>query len=350
MKKISLAVLVSLLSFSIFSQKLDKKSLESGVYAHMKTSKGNILLFLEHEKTPLTVANFVGLSEGKYNPFDTIAFKKPFYNGLKFHRVIANFMIQGGDPKGNGMGDPGYKFFDEFHDELKHKGAGILSMANSGPNTNGSQFFITHKETPWLDGKHSVFGHVVQGQDVVDSIAQNDSIESIQIVRIGKSAKKFKPTKVFKELYSVKEEQIAKELEELENVKKMSEEEYKVYFKEQMIKDYPTAIQTASGLMIAIHEPGSEEKPTTGQTVKVHYTGMFTNGKKFDSSRDRNQPFSFPVGQGRVIKGWDEGIPMLGKGGRATLIIPYFLGYGPKGQAVIPPYSTLVFDVEMIDF
>mgnify|MGYP002619842496 CR=1 FL=1 len=350
MRKLVTTVLIALISAYSIAQKIDKKSLEPGVYALINTAKGDILIFLEHERTPLTVANFVGLAEGKYKPFDTLEIKTPFYNGLKFHRVIADFMIQGGDPKGNGMGDPGYKFFDEFNDDLAHTGAGILSMANSGPHTNGSQFFITHKETPWLNNKHSVFGHVVQGQDVVNQIAQDDVMEKVSIIRIGKSAKKFKPTKVFQELYSQKASQLEAEQTALEMVKKMSVEEYKVYFKEEMLKDYPNAIQTESGLMIAIHEPGSDEKPAAGSTVKVHYTGMFTNGKKFDSSRDRNQAFSFPVGQGRVIKGWDEGIPMLGKGGRATLIIPYFLGYGPNGQSIIPPYSTLIFDVEMLDF
>lgn len=350
MKNIFITGLLALVTLTVTAQKFDKKSLEPGVYANITTTKGDILLKLEHEKAPLTVANFVGLAEGKFKPFDTLEIKDPFYNGLKFHRVMANFMIQGGDPAGNGMGDPGYKFFDEFHEDLLHTGPGILSMANSGVNTNGCQFFITHKDTPWLNGKHSVFGHVVSGQDVVNSIAQDDIMESITIIRVGKSAKKFKPTKVFQELYGKYEEKVKQEQAELEMAKKMNVEEYKVHFKEQMLKDYPNAIQTESGLMIAIHEPGSDEKPENGTTVKVHYTGMFTNGKKFDSSRDRNQPFSFPVGQGRVIKGWDEGIPMLGKGGRATLIIPYFLGYGAHGQAVIPPYSILIFDVEMLDF
>ncbi len=350
MKKIIAGLFIFGAITSGFAQKINKKNLDPGMYANIQTSKGNILVVLEHEKTPLTVANFIGLSEGKFQPFDSVYYKAPFYDGLKFHRVIANFMIQGGDPKGNGMGGPGYKFFDEFQDDLKHDKAGVLSMANSGPNTNGSQFFITHKETPWLDGKHSVFGHVLQGQDIVDSIEQNDSIVRISIIRKGKSAKKFKASKVFQQLYHEKAEQVAKELAEMEKVKNMSVEEYKTYFKEQTIKDFPKATQTESGLMVVIHEPGSEEKPQKGQMVKVHYTGTFLNGKKFDSSKDRDQPFSFPVGKGKVIKGWDEGIPLIGKGGRATLIIPYFLGYGSRGQSIIPPYATLLFEVEVLDF
>jgi len=199
MKKIALLSLLFLTTISVFSQKAKKPKLEPGLYAEMTTSKGVILLQLEFEKTPLTVANFVGLAEGKIK---NMAKKEgvKFYDSLKFHRVIPNFMIQGGDPMGTGAGGPGYSFKDECVPDLKHDKPGILSMANAGSGTNGSQFFITHKETPWLDGKHTVFGHVVTGQDVVNAIQGGDMIISVKIIRKGKSAKKFKADKVFAEL------------------------------------------------------------------------------------------------------------------------------------------------------
>ncbi len=189
-------VLMVLMNLSVMAQ---NKDLADGLYAELKTSKGTILLKLEYQATPLTVANFVGLAEGKIKN-DAKPLGTPFYDGLIFHRVIPNFMIQGGDPLGSGMGGPGYKFKDEIVDTLKHKGPGILSMANAGKTTNGSQFFITHVPTPWLDGKHTVFGHVITGQEVVNAIVQGDKIEKVTILRVGKDAKKFDAAKTFEEL------------------------------------------------------------------------------------------------------------------------------------------------------
>ncbi len=322
------------------NNKTDKEFLKSqpeGLYAKIETNKGDIYLQLEYKKTPLTVANFVGLAEGTIQ--NTARPNQAFYNGLIFHRVIKDFMIQGGCPKFNGTGDPGYKFPDEIDTTLKHNGPGILSMANAGPHTNGSQFFITHKATPWLDGRHTVFGHVVKEQDVVNAIEQNDTIRKVVILRKGKEAEKFDAPKVFETLKKQKEDEvltISKQKEEME-LKLIQEK-------------FPNAQSTASGLRYILQREGTGDTPKQGQTVLVHYTGTFLDGKKFDSSYDRNQPIEIPIGIGRVIKGWDEGIMMLKKGSKATLIIPYQLGYGEQGYpGVIPPKSWLIFDVELLD-
>jgi peptidyl-prolyl cis-trans isomerase A (cyclophilin A) len=314
------------------------KDMPDGIYAEMITSKGTILIQLEFEKTPMTVANFVGLAEGKIEnkakPLGT-----PYYDGLKFHRVIKDFMIQGGDPQGNGQGGPGYSFPDEIDPTLKHTGPGILSMANAGPATNGSQFFITHKETPWLDGKHAVFGHVVKGQNVVDAIAQDDVLTKVNILRKGAAAEKFDAAATFKtKRDNFEKEQAAKAAAEAEAAKKVIAEKY------------PNAKTTASGLMYIIEKEGTGKQATAGSTVKVHYTGKLTNGNKFDSSLDRGEPIEFPLGQGRVIRGWDEGIALFKEGGKGTLIIPSDLGYGERGYPpVIPAKATLIFEIELIE-
>lgn len=201
MKKTSsllfVCMLISTLSFGQ-NDKKQYKDLPDGLYAEIQTDRGNILLFLEYQRAPLTVANFVGLAEGKIHnaakPDGTL-----FYDGLTFHRVVPDFVIQGGDPAGNGSGGPGYVFKDEFHSDLKHDKAGILAMANSGPRTNGCQFYITHKETPFLDNKYNVFGHVVKGQDVVNAIQVGDKINHVKIIRKGKAVKKYNPAAIFAE-------------------------------------------------------------------------------------------------------------------------------------------------------
>lgn len=327
----------------------NKMDLADGIYANINTTKGDILIELEYKKTPMTVANFVGLAEGNFTNGDKV-FTTPFYDGLKFHRVIPNFMIQGGDPQGTGAGDPGYKFADEFDPTLVHDKAGILSMANSGPATNGSQFFITHKETPWLNNKHTVFGHVIKGQNVVDSIVGNDVMTKVTIYRIGKEAKKFNATEVFAEV-GAKAAAIAKEkAEEAAKFKAMSQKQKNKWFRKKMKKQYRKAKQTESGLMYIVEEKGSGEKPEVGKNVTVHYSGYFTDGNKFDSSVDRGQPFQFPLGQKRVIAGWDEGVALMSKGAKYKLILPYWLGYGEEARGPIPASSTLVFDVELIEF
>ncbi len=329
-------ILSYLLFMAIFYANAQK--LADGLYAKITTEKGDILLQLEPEKTPMTVANFVSLAEGTNTYVVKKYSNKPFYDGLKFHRVIPNFMIQGGDPTGTGAGNPGYQFKDEFDSTLKHDKAGTLSMANAGPGTNGSQFFITHKATPWLNGKHTVFGHVLKGQDVVNKIKKGDKIVHIEIIKKGKKAKKFNASKVFDTL--MKKEQEAKRLKEEQEKAKIA----LILDKEKQAKVLD------SGLKIYILEQGIEPKPKQGEKVKIHYTGYLRDGKKFDSSVDRNQPFITPIGVGRVIKGWDEGIQQLNVGTKAILYIPAEMAYGKRGAGnVIPPNSDLIFEVEVLD-
>lgn len=317
----------------------DETKLEDGLYAEIKTSRGTILVSLFHEKTPLTVANFVGLAEG------TKASNQPagkrYYDGLTFHRVIPDFMIQGGDPSGNGTGGPGYQFPDEFRADLKHDRAGILSMANAGRGTNGSQFFITHRATPWLDFKHTVFGRVVEGQKVVDAVQQGDRMISVTIIRKGADAQNFKADQAAFDAILARRE---KEKETLQATDTAA-------FLKRMKATYPEAREIKSGLLYLPVSPGQGEAVKAGDRVSVHYTGRLESGKQFDSSLDRGRPIRFSVGRGEVIKGWDLGIVGMKKGEKRRLLIPYPLAYGVNGYpGVIPPKAALIFDVELVDF
>lgn len=370
-----------------------KKTVEDVIIAEIYTNKGKIALQLEFQKTPITVANFITLAEGT-NTFVTNDRKgKPFYNGLKFHRVIANFMIQGGCPLGNGSGDPGYKFKDEFDPSLKHDKPGIFSMANSGAATNGSQFFITHKDTPWLDNKHSVFGHVIEGQKVVDAIAQDDMIEKVVIIRKGKLAKKFDAVKIFSEYMKIKPELDKKAAEDAQTKAdaqaKLDSERRQKEAEAKAIADAETKAKlgpvlaakiaefkalkaksttTATGLQYSILKKGSGVKPTEGKDIYVHYAGYLEDGSLFDSSYeainkiygkfDQNranqngyQPFPFKYGnKGGLIPGFLEGINNMNFNDKAIFFIPANLGYGEKGAGnVIPPNSNIIFEVEILE-
>jgi len=308
--------------------------MQDGLYAKFNTTKGEILVALEYKKTPGTVGNFVALAEGNLEnsvkPQGT-----PYYNGLKFHRVIPDFMVQGGCPQGSGSGNPGYQFDDEFHPELKHDGPGVLSMANAGPGTNGSQFFITHIETAWLDNKHTVFGKVEHGQEVVDAIAQGDVIESLEIVRVGTDAEAYNAVEAFRTFEGSREKRLV---------------EAKALADAELDKIATGFNKTDSGLRYQIIQEGKGAKAEKGKTVAVHYKGQLADGTVFDSSYKRNQPLEFPVGVGQVIAGWDEGICLLNVGDKARLVIPSDLGYGSAGAGgVIPPDATLIFDVELMD-
>ncbi len=334
------AVIFIIIVFSLFGCSAD---LPDGLYAEINTNKGTILLILEYQKVPMTVANFVGLAEG------TIDFQnrtgEKYYDGLIFHRVMEDFMIQTGCPYGNGTGNPGYKFPDEFHPELLHDRAGIISMANSGPGTNGSQFFITHTETPWLDGKHSVFGHVTEGQNVVDSIEQGDEIKNIRIIRVGESAEEFI---VSQDLFNRLIDQAESQDQELAAAGRENIITQVLELWTEIERD--SIVINSSGLMYVILKDGLDgDSPSFGATVTAHYTGMLIDGTVFDSSIERGEPLDFQIGQ--VIEGWNEALMSMTKGEKRFLIIPPQLGYGAQGYpGIIPPNAYLVFEVELIDF
>ena len=306
-----------------------------GIYAKFETSKGIVLLELTYDKTPGTVGNFVSLAEGTLKN-DHKGIGEPYYNGMKFHRVIPDFMVQGGCPQGSGVGGPGYQFDDEFHPDLKHNKPGTLSMANSGPATNGSQFFITHGKTDWLDGKHTVFGYVFEGQDIINNITQGDTIDSVTIERHGAAAKEWDALKAFEEFNSSGETREQSAIDAAD--KAMS----------TLVKGMK---KTASGLYYILTKEGEGEHPPKGANVSVHYRGTLVDGTVFDSSYQRDQPLEFSVGVGQVIPGWDEGILLLNKGAAARFVIPSHLGYGAQGAGgVIPADATLIFEVELIKF
>jgi peptidyl-prolyl cis-trans isomerase A (cyclophilin A) len=354
-----------------------------GIFAEFQTAKGKITVRLEYQKAPVTVANFVSLAEGK-NTFitDEKLKGKPYYDGLKFHRVIKDFMIQGGDPAGNGSGGAGYSFKDEIVPEFVFDKPGILAMANSGPGTNSSQFFITHKDTPWLNGKHTIFGYVISGQPVVNAIVQDDVIQKVTIVRKGAAAKAFDAPKVFADYYAhkaeddqkqaaIQNEARAKQAAEAAEAKKVYDEKY-APIKADKVKYLAgvrtTATKSPTGLEYKIIKTGTGKKPADGSTFYIHYAGYLEDGSLFDSSYEEvakaygkfdasrasqngYSPFPFQAGKkDGLIPGFLEGINTLSFGDKAVLFIPSKLGYGERGAGnIIPPNSNIIFEVELFE-
>ncbi len=314
------------------------KSLEGkeGVFAVLNTDKGEIVLELYYKKTPLTVTNFVGLAEGTLD----VCKGKPYYDGLKFHRVISNFMIQGGDPKGNGTGGPGYNFVDEIVDDLKFTSSGILAMANAGPGTNGSQFFITHVETPWLNGNHTIFGKVVDeaSQSTVNAIAQNDKIISIKIIRQGADASKFTATQVDFDKLAVEAKKKAMAAKEKANAAKIAEVE----------KAFPGYNKDENGIYYKTTKEGSGSKCGSGKFVATEYKGYLVDGTVFDQSKGRG-PLEFQAGAGQMIPGFDIMVQDMKLGEKRTIVIPSDLAYGDRGYpGVIPGGAYIAFDIELV--
>ncbi len=385
MKKTLLTLIATVISIANFAQNTD------GIYAKMETTKGTILLNLEYKKTPITVANFISLAEGT-NPYVSENLKnKKYYDGLKFHRVIPDFMIQGGDPLGTGTGGPGYKFMDEIDSSLKHSKGGILSMANAGKGTNGSQFFITHKDTPWLDGKHTVFGSVVEGMNVVNKIAQGDVINKLEIIRVGTDAKSFDATKVFSDYYGKFAEEQKKQAKieaEKRRVQdsinadsktkqaKIEAEKKAAYLKKYgkvinakvkaLKKLNKKKIKTDSGLEYVITKKSKGDFPKQGDKVLINYAGYFEDGTLFDSSikevakaygkfdeeREKQigyKPMEVVAENYNFIPGFTEGLKKLKVGEKATLFIPYNLGYGENGSGPIPAKANLIFEIEIVN-
>ena len=343
---------------------LAAEKLTDGLYAEIETSKGKITVTLEYEKTPLTVANFVGLAEGT-KKFTAQGRKegKPYYDGLSFHRVIADFMIQSGCPLGTGTGSPGYRFDDEIDPTLNHTGPGILSMVNSGPGTNGSQFFITHKATPWLDGKHTIFGGIVEGMQVLNKIAEVEVdktnkhpkipvvIKKISILRIGKKAEAFRGDE--EHFNKIKEDKVrAKRIIYGLRMKREEEQIQDLISKYRKENEGIELVMAKSGLRYFVLKDGKGKTPTVGTRVRIHLTSTLANGKKISSSRARNLPMNFPVGKDYLPAGLDMALMQMKKGERRLLIVPDKLAFGERGAGggLIPPFATLVYDVELVDF
>ncbi len=328
---------IALAVLAAFPAAAQASALPDGLYAEITTERGVIVFSLEYQKVPMTVSNFVGLAEGTLKANGGSGRK--YYDGLTFHRVDAGFVIQGGDPKGDGSGGPGYEFPNETRPDLKHDAAGVVAMANAGPDTNGSQFYITLKPAAWLDGGYNIFGHVVQGMEIVKAIKPGDHMTSVRILRMGSAAGAFSVTQQSFDVLVAKAKSAGIERKKMERTDALA----------QIAKKWPTLTTTKSGLMFEVLKQGEGGSPSATSQVSVNYTGTLLDGKVFDSTVSRGKPASFQVN--RVIPGWTEALVAMKRGEKVRLVIPPELAYGAKGYpGVIPPNSFLVFEVELIDF
>lgn len=381
MIKKALTTLIVLVVLANISCQEKYPDLEDGLYAEFVTNKGTMLAELYYDKVPVTVANFVALAEGNH-PMVKEEYKgKRYYDGITFHRVVNNFMIQGGDPTASGTGDPGYKFPDEFHPDLKHDKPGVLSMANPGRDANGSQFFIMEKEWPSLDNRHAVFGQVIEGMDVHDSISnvkvidparrnhkpvEDVVITQLNIIRKGKDAKFFDAPKVFEEempkIIEKREQQEAEAKKKAEELAKKAKEEW--LKKNESLEG--RRIESPTGMAMIFTHESDDVQPKSTDRVKIDCAGYFENGELFwttweevakkNGKLDERQaqagqyvPFTMPYNESAgLVAGFREAMLNMKVGDKARVFIPYYLGYGDTGRApLIPPKTNLVFDIEI---
>ncbi len=350
-------VFIILVVYSFLFSSCSPSKYPDGLYAELNMEKGQIVLQLEFEKTPMTVANFVGLAEGTIDN-SALPAGTPYFDGTVFHRVVPNHVIQAGAPKDGQSRGPGYEFPNEIHPDLRHSGAGMLGMANAGPHTNSSQFYITLSDRSYLDNSYTVFGHVIEGIEVVHSTVQEDVIDSVVIVRIGKKAKQFKSdTEAFQKLVTEA------------NQKLIEEKNAKLKREADLIQtNWPEANTTESGLKYVVVQEGQGQKPESGAALKVIYSGNSLDGNlAFTSSVEGNltplpeaAPFEFKLGESRVNAGVDEALADMKKGEKRILILTPDLAFGARGfyarevqgqrRFVIPPDVTLVYEIEVLDF
>ena len=357
--------------------------LGDGLYAEIITNQGTMVLKLEYKLAPITVANFVPLAEGTNTLVDSTYRGKKYYNGLTFHRIMDEFMIQGGDPLGMGTGGPGYKFNDEISPELKHDILGILSMANSGPNTNGSQFFITEVPYPSLDGGYSVFGNLVIGEDVLHTLAGVEVskptnkpvnpviMEEVNIIRKGNDAKGFDAPNVFKNHFAEAEKAEKERLARIEEENRIREEKIATAAADMLpaLETYEGKSKTlTSGLKMFSLNKGTGEKPNQGDQVMLNYEGYFTDGRLFDSNvqaveekygmyneqKAQNQMYApMPMKNSpdaQMIPGFKEAVSQMRVGDKTFVYIPSHLAWGERGRApLIKPNTDVIFIIELVD-
>lgn len=378
MKKVHLILILLAIVMTGASCEDKYKDVEDGIYAEIVTNKGTMFAQLYYEAAPLTVSNFVALAEGKHEKMSIDSLKgKPFYDGRIFHRVIKGFMIQGGDPAGTGSGSPGYKFDQEIVDTLKHDAKGVMSMANAGPNTNGSQFFIMHEPKPFLDGKYNVFGKVVKGLEVVDSIAttktgaQDRPVEDmimldVNIIRKGREAKKWDAMETFNAV--IAEKAAAEEKNRIAQEERAAKAPA---LREAKAKEFVALKAKAkamdNGLMIYKKTEGTGGRPVDGNTVFIDYSGFFEDGRLFDSSNlevsqnfDNVNPAKAAAGAYRpmgvkfdpaagMVQGFKDAMLSMNYGDEIVAFIPSELAYGERGAGgVIPPNTDLIFEMKMM--